>query len=110
MVLDSLKGVAAPRSVRLMWQSTISMGENFLVELLTSLLEFDNLILGISSYNKILTGQTGFNVTLRGSGRFLYDDEVFNVAGIINTIHLCWHLNCNVSFRLCVVSARVVSA
>ena len=30
MVLDSLKGVAVPMSVRLMWQSTISMGKNFL--------------------------------------------------------------------------------
>ena len=30
MVLDSLKGVAVPKSVRLMWQSTISMGKNFL--------------------------------------------------------------------------------
>ena len=33
MVLDSLKGVAVPKSVRLMWQSTISMGKNFLVHL-----------------------------------------------------------------------------
>ena len=31
MVLDSLKGVAVPKSVCLMWQSTISMGKNFLV-------------------------------------------------------------------------------
>ena len=31
MVLDSFKGVAVPKSVRLMWQSTISMGKNFLV-------------------------------------------------------------------------------
>ena len=30
MGLDSLKGVAVPKSVRLMWQSTISMGKNFL--------------------------------------------------------------------------------
>ena len=33
MVLDSLKGVAVPKSVRLMWQSTISMGKNFLDKL-----------------------------------------------------------------------------
>ena len=32
MVLDSLKGVAVPKSVRLMWQSTISMGKNFSVD------------------------------------------------------------------------------
>ena len=30
MVLDSLKGVAVLKFVRLMWQSTISMGKNFL--------------------------------------------------------------------------------
>ena len=37
MVLDSLKGVAVLKFERLMWQSTISMGKNFLVE--TSLLD-----------------------------------------------------------------------
>ena len=31
MVLDSLKGVAVLKSVRLMWQSTISIDKNFLV-------------------------------------------------------------------------------
>ena len=30
MVLDSLKGVAVLKSVRLMWQSTISIAKNFL--------------------------------------------------------------------------------
>ena len=30
MVLDSLKGVAVLKSVRLMWQSTISIDKNFL--------------------------------------------------------------------------------
>ena len=31
MVLDSLKGVAVLKSVRLMWQSTISIDKHFLV-------------------------------------------------------------------------------
>ena len=66
---------------------------------MTSLLEFDHFDIGHTQLKKIPTGQTGFNVTLGGSGRFWYDDEVFNVAGIINTIHLYWHLNSNGSFR-----------